>query len=143
MKKTITICLLLLGTLTAQAQTKEETISWLREKLKTCLIEQNSNTRLINIDECQFTIQYDQLYNNNTKDTYEVSFPFEGVTISENGALIYELDVIHYQSETKKNTVYYRQSQKLLRLCETDIYARMLKAMQHLSTFCPKKKETF
>lgn len=37
MKKIITICLLIAATFTVKAQTKEETISWLREKLPTCL----------------------------------------------------------------------------------------------------------
>ena len=107
------------------------------------MVEQNSNTRLISIDECQFTIQYDQLYNNNTKDTDEVSFPFDGVTIKD-GQLIYELDVIKRFRLGKANSkVYYKKSSELLRLCETDIFTRMQKAMQHLSTFCPKKKETF
>lgn len=93
MKKLFTICLMMAIPILANAQTKEETITWLKEKLKTCMVEQNSNTRLVSIDECQFTIQYDQLYNNNTKDTDEESFPFDGVTIKD-GQLIYELDVI-------------------------------------------------
>lgn len=83
MKKLITICLMMAVPVLANAQTKEETISWLKEKLKTCLVEKNSNTRLVSIDECQFTIHYDQLYNNNTKDTDEMSFPFDGVTIKD------------------------------------------------------------
>ena len=143
MKKLFTICLMMAIPILANAQTKEETITWLKEKLKTCMVEQNSNTRLVSIDECQFTIQYDQLYNNNTKDTDEVSFPFDGVTIKD-GKLIYDLDVIKRFRYGKANSkVYYKQSNELLRLCETDIYTRMQKAMQHLSTFCPKKKETF
>ena len=143
MKKLFTICLMMAIPILANAQTKEETITWLKEKLKTCMVEQNSNTRLISIDECQFTIQYDQLYNNNTKDTDEVSFPFDGVTIKD-GQLIYELDVIKRFRLGKANSkVYYKKSSELLRLCETDIFTRMQKAMQHLSTFCPKKKETF
>ncbi|WDF46438.1 hypothetical protein PQ459_16235 [Chryseobacterium sp. KACC 21268] len=143
MRKLIMICMMMAVPVLANAQTKEETISWLKEKLKTCLVEQNSNTRLVSIDECQFTIQYDQLYNDNTKDTDEVSFPFDGVTIKD-GQLIYELDVIKRFRLGKANSkVYYKTSSVLLRLCETDIYARMQKAMQHLSTFCPKQKETF
>lgn len=143
MKKLFTICLMMAIPVLANAQTKEETITWLKEKLKTCMVEQNSNTRLVSIDECQFTIQYDQLYNNNTKDTDEMSFPFDGVTIKD-GELIYDLDVIEHISRVGNDKKYYKKkSGILLRLCETDIFTRMQKAMQHLSTFCPKKKETF
>ena len=95
----------------ANAQTKEETISWLTEKLKNCMVELNSNTRLVSIDECQFTIQYDQLYNDNTKDTYQLSFPFDGVAIKD-GQLIYDLEVIRSTGTSFKEKRYWKSYSK-------------------------------
>jgi hypothetical protein len=57
MKKTLFILLLIIASVTVKAQTKEETIAWLKEKL-TNYLTGDLNIKLQSITECDFVISF-------------------------------------------------------------------------------------
>lgn len=148
MKKGITICLILATTFTVQAQTKEETISWLKEKFNKC-VKKNftykdsswSNRKLESINECEITFSY---YFNNVKSSAII--PTKNIIIStwyKPERTINNLNkTIKISGENPEPIMHHVSSIEILE-CEDEIFERLQKAFDHLATFCPKKKETF
>ena len=142
MKHIITLCLALFfmaGIQNAQAQTKEETISWLKEKLSKYMEHDDvSNISLQSIDECKMVFNY----------TFAGSRQFQQILptaitgINSHGKFTYSAQVASDQEQGKEANF---SSNSFLQLGEREenISARVEKALKHLATFCPKKKETF
>lgn len=147
LKKTITIIAICLFSMNSHAQTKEETISWLQEKL-TKYIECDINFKkldlLITVSPCVITIDYkyyDQYLHENIIKI--VKIPTDGVTIENEkiyvtGERITEQDITRGTSKFKNRFEYFS-----LKEGDTDLHGRVKKALDHLATFCPKKRETF
>ena len=141
MKKLITICLFMATTFTVNAQTKEETISWLKEKFIAYLIPNASGDEvyLKSIDECQFTAIYNLTRANGSVLRLEYIIPFDGLDVHTGIGNVRDVIIcIENGKVTYQNFTFL-----YIRNAEQDIYLRILKAAQHLTTFCPKKKETF
>ncbi len=171
MKKIIfTIVLFLcIGTMnTAKAQTKEETIEWLKEKLQTHFISLSQcnygfscpyTFESVEINECWIKnkCKYYTPVAGGITERYTFIVPTQGLGMINKGAfyLSYEgIDVI-MTSSTYKNgdsgDIHDpRQISTMNGLFgintsgEVGITERIRKAITHLATFCPaKKKETF
>ena len=144
MKKLLTICLIMTTTFTLNAQTrptKEETISWLQEKLSKYIVSKNNNYNniIITATSCEIIIDYNTAnYKWQMKvPTDEVIFTLE--SISTSGERITDQNITKGTSKVFKNSI----DDFNLKEGETDLRARVKKALDHLATFCPKKKETF
>jgi hypothetical protein len=76
-------------------------------------------------------------------DTMSIHIPTDGVTITGSGHLEFnEERVSEYSYDTGKK--YLKCSYRFyINNGEPDLYIRIKKALDHLATFCPKKKETF
>lgn len=146
MKNTIiTASFLLLSTLT-YGQTKEETISWLKEKFdKYSYGTSNLTLKQIFVNECEITLfQKGGGYNH-----IVVKIPLEEVKLESYGFFV---DGIEYtisegiNSNYGTSTTYTNNWRGIaINLSEKDLISRMNSAINHLQTFCTKKKkkETF
>ena len=151
-------------------QTKEETISWLKEKLNSNMWiitdEVYSNLKLESINECSFTITYSSFYCQYHKCglcaecTSEKQYYTAHITYLIDGNLLFNQENEQIVSKIKnvkivKNFINgkvetrqtdgndYRDGNLKIENKETEILNRILKALDHLAIFCPKKKETF
>lgn len=132
-------------------QTKEETISWLKDKLSKYLnVDDLNNFKLEDVNECEFIISGRKILsygNNNTHLDMKYFFPTEGVNIDSEGEIKYKVKAIRIiktpSHETKEE--YFSDGGGFYKIQnrEQDINNRIQKALDHLATFCPKKKETF
>ncbi len=123
----------------AQAQTKEETISWLKEKLSKYMYYDNvSNISLQSIDECKMVFNYTY----KVTEQYQQILPTAITGIDSDGKFRYSAAVASDQEQGKEAKFY---SFSFLKLGEREenIHARVEKALKHLATFCPKKQEIF
>lgn len=68
--------------------------------------------------------------------------PTSGIKVHKNGWFYYGSDIGHYTVDGKE---YYISiiPQLNIRSKEENIYERLQTALEHLATFCPKKKEMF
>jgi hypothetical protein len=144
MKNTVIIASFFLLSTISYGQTKEETISWLTEKFNKYLIGYNPWYEInnITISTCAITIDvtYDAV--NDSPIKYRTVMPTDGINIWELGFQFNEERVSITDPSNKlrfsKNNDYCK-----LKNAEPDLYGRVKKALEHLATFCPKKKETF
>lgn len=154
MKKLLFILTLFISA-SSFAQTKEETIAWIKEKLEKYakLDGLNEKITVIKVDECEIVLRSDYrmaIYGD--KKLYTISeMPITSFKeIKEYGAasgfnegeLIFTADVVKH-SYYDGSSGYKNKSFFHIRNREENIYARMEKAIKHLATFCPKKKEAF
>lgn len=149
MKNTIIIASFFLLSNISYGQTKEETISWLTEKFNKYLepVYGFSADKITNIQisPCEILIKaeshnaYGELTN-----TYEITIPTDGTTVEDENIKFTEERILVKYLEIKK-TFYYKGITGYCKLknAEPDLYARVKKALNHLATFCPKKKEPF
>lgn len=160
MKNTIiTASFLLLSTLT-YGQTKEETISWLKEKIKNNLIGNYSSKGKLfysytiesfTINECELYIKMKEETNQNAYSFFDLRIPIQNLSFYPNGTFYnYDIKLILTKSSYRdgigekrilKDTAGYS---RIDFSNEENIQERIQKAITHLATFCPeKKKETF
>ncbi len=142
--KTITLLAICLCSLNSYGQTQEETINWLKDKLTSCLVptEAGNEIKIIYFNECQFEYQI-VLKNNETHYTQYI-VPITNIVITDKGEIKNKSVVIkRFSSDNHTSEFVYKTFFSGIRNCEEDIYGRLQKALDHLSTFCPKKKETF
>ena len=141
MKHLITfICLVLLsiaGTQNAQAQTKEETIAWIKEKLEKHGGSHRSNLSNIQVSPC--SIYFVATYNDGDKFNTSFNPSTTKTWIAEKHAIYAEAQIIRWESKGKAGAT----TELFIRNGESDIHERMIKALKHLATFCEKKKEAF
>ena len=115
-------------------QTKEETISWMEEKLTKYIYEPNYNVTVESIDECEITIK-----TINSGDWNMV--PTSGMKITTDGSMCFSFNAIKVEGRIGN---FSRSCPNFsIRISEDQILSRIEKAVEHLATFCPKKKETF
>ncbi|TDX83321.1 hypothetical protein [Epilithonimonas xixisoli] len=132
-----------------KAQTKEETIAWLKEKLNKYLEGTNSrvsNLKVIKIDECTISLEYDFHHLDWDGKTYHiiVEMPTNVKGVSNDGRFLYSGE---YSKEMGLGGLtIYRNNSEVIRISnrEDNILKRTEKALKHLETFCNKgKNETF
>ncbi|MEI9955275.1 MAG: hypothetical protein WDM90_02980 [Ferruginibacter sp.] len=143
----IILCITII--LSAQAQTKEETITWLKEKLdKYLILNERTHNFVVTVTSCEiiFSYTYDLTYNGRevaTTGNFKTIIPtdqtiFEINKISTKGDRIIEINL-----NTQKKDFMQETSWFIIKEAELDLRARANKALAHLATFCPKKEETF
>ena len=143
MKHLITfICLGMIsiaGTQNAQAQTKEETISWVKQKLEKYGGRDNSSYLNVQVSPCSVNFvatfnsgnKYNYSFNPSTAKTWKV--------YNEKDGIYADAEIVRWESLGAAGSIHGPS----IRNGESDIHERMIKALTHLATFCEKKKEAF
>ncbi len=144
--KTILTAFLLLQTVVSFGQTKEETIEWLKEKIKKHAVgseESSTRVEIITVSPCE--ISYKEVYkdgNYHHEQFDPSSSVWEGKTGS--GLLRAKAGAVIKATNTSWNNRIVYISEKAIHLNGVpDIAERFAKALNHLATFCQNKKETF
>ncbi|MBC7507740.1 MAG: hypothetical protein H7320_03185 [Ferruginibacter sp.] len=139
MKKLIIIlCLFVSVTNHAQAQTKEETITWLKEKLMKYMYHYANvkGSIDVNLSECHINITYRW----DSKDRW-YAIPTNEVIIDGAG---FHMKIAGIKDgEGSKVGFTYGTENIEIKKGEENLFERLQKAIDHLATFCPKTKETF
>lgn len=136
-----TVCLLvsLSFATQTQAQTKEETIAWLKEKLGKYMEGTDcKNIILQSINECEIVFTYDFISNDGTISKYKQVLPTSITDIGMGGAFFYDRRMSYFQKQGE-NKVFVAVGILKLSYGEKDIWKNADKALKHLATFCPKK----
>lgn len=163
------VCLLsIIATNTVQAQTKEETIQWLKGKLtnhfkdfsptRGCKIGCSFTLESVEVNECEITYKckFWWGFSGGTTEWYTYVIPTRDLTIS-NGQFYLNYDGIKiiqtastYKSKTGQSLEKPAFTHDLEGYFginvsgEVDLQSRVEKAITHLVTFCPEKpKEAF
>jgi hypothetical protein len=162
--KAITLIAICLFSMSSYAQTKEETISWLQEKLEKHFVNFASCTngwncyytfKSVEINECEieYKCSYFWPFSGGTTDGYRIIIPTKDLKINSKGAFYIDFDgikSIHTSStyvgklskDSHFNSMDYYFGIKTSG--EVDLVNRIQKAINFLGTFCPeKKKEAF
>ena len=156
--KKLLFCMLIFAASTSLAQTKEETIAWLKEKLEVAADHYDWEAEIdwISINECEIIIKYTC-----EGTTYEMSYteyiPLEGLLIKNDGYR--SLFWLNYEGIKRINTYYTYQdgtsagslsadsfhqwSDIKINETEPNLHERIIKAINHLSTFCVEEEEPF
>lgn len=150
-KKLFVLLLCFMASYALQAQTKEETISWLQEKLQKYIVvgEKAKNVKVI-VNECFITISYDEneYYTNGNlyktfNNQYEI-IPTSGILVGININAKNKIKSIRCLREKSfENERFIWSSYFNITEGEENLYERLQKAVDHLATFCPQKQETF
>ena len=150
---TTTILLFLTSTQQTQAQTKEETIAWIKEKLEKSTVFETgstltrlgtwSNFTIKNIEPCSIVIEYKYTSSKGEVSDYVQTLPTNNVNIDEVGRLIYTSKVVLDKNISKGKNSFVSKSEFGIVKNEPDLRNRFLKALNHLATFCVEKKEAF
>ena len=159
--KTILIAFLLLQTAVSFGQTKSETIEWIKDKLlnNTLLHSPNYSVKggrnkfsLQSIDECTIVYRYERYFEDGRPSlVYEEQLPIAKIKIdsylSSNGKvflLATSTDEEVVRGRNLTNGTNYLTKTSSIEIPNTDnLHERMTKALNHLATFCQKKKEAF
>jgi hypothetical protein len=153
--KTMLLIVFCLFNLNSHSQTKEETIDWLKEKFSKYLVEcanekvsKGSKNLLVSVSPCEITLEYS--YRNkyfdkgDNDDNYKYTIPTDNLIFEYDG-ISTTGERVTFQKMTNNEKKIYKTKIEGFTLFEgeTDLKARVKKALDHLATFCPKKKETF
>jgi hypothetical protein len=155
--------MLMFATSTSLAQTKEETIAWLQEKLDISAKHWDGNFQIeeISINECELEIRYTGIvypyYDGYQTEKYMFTeyIPFEGLEIND----VNYFSLVYYQGIKKVNTLHtyldgtsagllspnefiYKSNIKISET-EPNLNKLIMKAIKHLSTFCVEEEEPF
>ena len=157
--KTIFILLALVCASSSFAQTKEETIAWIKGKFEKYFIGEEyldvtiKDIKLVSIDACSFTVTSigSPKSGDGKPHNFSNTFPTNILGISEYGYFFYGKDekgkvlkkVLCESDGQKQYREAYMSVIKFFTGGEDNIRERMEKALKHLATFCEKKKETF
>ena len=144
----IVLAALLLPALVSQAQTKEETIAWLKEKLGNYSylpLSSYNHLKLIDISSCEiiYSYKWGEAY------THTLYIPLQNCVINSSGYFDkFPIKAVKDFVKDMDNEPSHPQfldtiSQIKIENREENIYERIQKAIDHLATFCPKKTETF
>jgi hypothetical protein len=164
MKKLLTICLIMATAFTVNAQTKEETISWLQDKLEKHFVNFASYTngwncyytfKSVEINECkiEYKCSYFWPFSKGTTEGFSIIIPTRDLKINSNGAFYHDFDGIKkihtsstYSGKLREDS-HFKSMERYFGINtsgEVDLVNRIQKAINYLVTFCPeKKKETF
>jgi len=148
--KTIVLIAFCLFNLNSHAQTKEETISWMQEKLQAYLyfhwFSASAEDVNIKITECFITINYTySYYDNGEKLSYpgkSYIIPTDGVEFSSSRIRM-KNGIESILDNNLLNPTLVNDTNFGIKIGEENIVERLNEAVANLATFCPKKKETF
>ena len=147
MKKLLTLFAIILSVGMANAQTKEETITWLKDKLSKYIMgrdydpERFTDIALMSIDENKIVFVYKFKNYAGELDHMKEILPISISRIDTNGYFIYSEKVC--QINRNGTTKFEEKSMLTIAPVEDDIRSRIEKALKHLESVRPKKQETF
>lgn len=136
--KTIIITIVLLFSLTSFAQTKEETIAWIKEKLEQHGGGDSSSYSDVQVSPCR--ISFTEKYSGGRE--YKISFSPSKVkeweTIGLSAYILADDEIILSTNEMGE-----KENDRALwiRKGEPDILNQMIRQLTHLAAFCEEKKE--
>ena len=151
MKKLLLILCLFVSVVNhAQAQTKEETIAWLQEKLQKYVTYSEGNyseNLLVSVTDCLITIKYTRMVHSILKGftndgEYFTMFPTANLLFDGEIHMKDDVESIRWGNDDKRYRFINRSIFKII-AGEEKLIERLQKAVDHLATFCPKTKETF
>lgn len=155
------ICLFMLAYVsTAQAQTKEATIAWIKEKIEKYGAYNNvTQVYNVNVSPCRISYTYiaKDSYSNlrNAYRLVEVSFSTTSIKSVEKIGNVVDIEFdaavvankVYFKSGNQEEYTYWKDenlsSKAIMANAESNLAERMKKAIEHLATFCEKKKEAF
>ncbi len=165
MKNTIIIASFFLLSTFSYGQTKEETISWLKEKLekhfyvfpRECKLGCEYTFQSVEINECEikYNIKYWWRFSGGTTDGYTYIIPTQDLRINDGKLYLNYEGITKIQTSSTYSDKTGESLSKPYKVRkndefgintsgEVDLNERIQKAITHLATFCPeKKKETF
>ena len=120
-------------------QTKEETINWLNQKLTKYCHHDICDVTIESISECQIIIKHISRINGYLYISY---IPTNGMKINTNGEMSFPIEAIEIKDDSGLKS-FSKSSAFSIQEVEDHLCSRIEKAVAHLATFCPKKKETF
>lgn len=138
MRNLFTIFAIFLGLGIAEAQTKEETEAWIKEKLEKYPLQYKNV--VTSIDACKINIEEYADVNGRVVFFQKHMIP-TNPKANDDGIIVFDgriIETIYQGQKSYGDRINIFNSSR-----EADLDNRMLKALRHLNTFCEKKKETF
>lgn len=133
-----------------QAQTKEETISWLKEKINKYKRKYGNGYSMPTIEsfnECELVMKYDRGNEENIWASYTVTIPTSGVLLDGDGDLRNRNESIrvvqHIIPNGNNSMEYFKRSSIDIANGEYNLYERLARGFAHLNKYCPVRKEPF
>ena len=125
-------------------QTEEETISWLTEKFNKSLKGSDYYKKITKIEVSPCEVKINLNTGSGADQDWVIYIPTDGVILTDE-ELKYKEERIVVKNLNNNRLSFSAKHLYFVKLnsTETDLYARIKKALDHLATFCPKKKETF
>lgn len=139
--KTIITALFILFSISSFAQTKEQTIAWIKEKLEKHGGSENYSYINVKVSPCHISFtekfssgsEFPCSFNPSTAKSWKVNSGDPGITA--------DAEIIR---SVNSDGDIYNTSNLYIRYGESDIHERMIKALLHLATFCEEgKNEAF
>ena len=135
------------------AQTKEETIAWLKEKFANAHLYDfmepaKQKVKIESINECEVVFTYESKRKEDGGFS-RTTIPFANLKMKKTGDRNDEKSIgnmanaIKMEWETSKKTINDSSSSIHIEETEVDLFSRIEKAAAHLATFCAKNKQAF
>ncbi len=135
------------------AQTKEETIAWLKEKFANAHLYDfmepaKQKVKIESINECEVVFTYESKRKEDGGFT-RTTIPFANLVMKKTSDVNYlkvignKANAIKREWETSKKTINDSSSSIEIEETEVDLFSRIEKAAAHLATFCAKNKQAF
>ncbi|MCA6068315.1 hypothetical protein JI747_014075 [Chryseobacterium sp. RG1] len=143
----MTILAIFFGLGIAEAQTKQETMAWIKEKIEkygsyTNDVNISLYAKVIYINACEISFKVSW---KNWEGDWEKSyaFPTDNIDFVYSYGIKFNADVVHYSNTYLTQDKAIDKVDVLQFNREANLDERFEKALKHLATFCEKKKETF
>ena len=152
--KTIFLFLALVCAGNSFGQTKEETITWLKEKFANAHLYDfmepaKQKLKIESINECEVVFTYESKRKEDGGFS-RTTIPFANLKMKKTGTETYlnvignKAHAIKSECETCESKTYYTSSSAIeIEETEVDLFGRIEKAAAHLATFCAKNKQAF
>ena len=151
--KTLFLFLAMMYAGNSYAQTKEETIAWLKEKFANAHLYDfmepaKQKLKIESINECEVVFTYESKRKEDGGFS-RITIPFANLKMEQTGDRNDEKSIgnmanaIKREWETSKKTINDSSSSIEIEETEVDLFSRIEKAAAHLATFCAKNKQAF
>lgn len=151
--KTLLLFLAMMYAGNSYAQTKEETIAWLKEKFANAHLYDfmepaKQKLKIESINECEVVFTYESKRKEDGGFT-RTTIPFANLEMIKTSDKYYTKEIgnkamaIKSECETCEKTINDSSSGIEIEETEVDLFSRIEKAAAHLATFCAKNKQTF
>ena len=152
--KTLFLFLAMMYAGNSYAQTKEETIEWLKEKFANAHLYDfmepaKQKVKIESINECEVVFTYESKRKEDGGFS-RTTIPFANLKMKKTGDRNDEKSIgnmanaIKSECETCKSKTYNTSNTSIhIEETEVDLFSRIEKAAAHLATFCAKNKQAF